>query len=143
MMAYNDEKRLKGIVTKGGCSKVFKSITWSPSLTDRTLHQLHAAEFASPDVAFHNCLANETHNPLFSILVNSFNSVMLEVRLRLFNNLSRMPDRAMLYHARILDRVKANDVKGARVAMEEHLLDTRDLLRQAGKEEAIALQYVS
>ncbi|MCI0419657.1 MAG: FadR family transcriptional regulator [Acidobacteria bacterium] len=94
--------------------------------------KLTAGEFAETDVAFHSRLAAAAGNPLFSVLADSINDVMINVRLRSFSvDGPRTLERAAYYHSHILDRVKARDVEGARRAMQEHLVEARDTLRRA------------
>lgn len=75
---------------------------------------------AAADVEFHNALAQGTQNPLFFILLESIAEIMLEVR-RLGFTLTGAPEQILEEHARILERVKAGDVSGARQAMSAHL----------------------
>jgi DNA-binding FadR family transcriptional regulator len=94
---------------------------------------LTAAEVAEADVAFHNQLALAADNPLFSVLAGSINNVMIEICLRAcrLDGTVVAAERAVVYHSRILERVKAHDVEGARHAMMEHLAEARDTLRRA------------
>jgi GntR family transcriptional repressor for pyruvate dehydrogenase complex len=85
-------------------------------------------EAARLDVEFHATLAKATQNPLFSILLDSVAEIMLEVR-RMGMLLDH--ERSVLrQHHRILDRVKAEDVEGARQAMSDHLQTGQELTRQ-------------
>lgn len=94
--------------------------------------QLTPSEYAETDVAFHNRLAAAAGNPLFSVLSNSINDVMIKIRLRAFSvDGIETARRAAHYHARILEKVAAGDVEGARLAMTEHLGEARDTLRRA------------
>jgi GntR family transcriptional regulator, transcriptional repressor for pyruvate dehydrogenase complex len=94
--------------------------------------KLAPAEYAEIDVAFHNRLAAAAGNPLFMVLANSINDVMINIRLRAFRVDGPMVvERAASYHRRILEKVRAHDVEGARRAMEEHLAEARDTLRRA------------
>jgi GntR family transcriptional repressor for pyruvate dehydrogenase complex len=96
-------------------------------LSDRTIT---AHQYADGDVAFHRHLAAATQNPLLLALVQSINEVMFHVRLRAAAHLGDVPrERAIFYHSRILERVKARDVEGARAAMLEHLEYARDTMR--------------
>ncbi len=83
---------------------------------------ISAMEYATADVAFHCYLAAATQNPLLLALVNSINDVMIEVRLRAAYSLGDVSrERAIYYHSKILDCVRARDVVGAHDAMVEHL----------------------
>lgn len=93
--------------------------------------KLSAAEFAAADLAFHNSLAAAADNPLFSLLVNSLNDVMLEVRQSVFRaDGAKAARRGYRYHSRILAEVKARNVEGARQAMVEHLAEARATWRR-------------
>ena len=97
-----------------------------------TNSQLTPSEYAETDVAFHNRLAAAAGNPLFSVLSNSINDVMIKIRLRAFSvDGIETARRAAHYHERILEKVAAGDVEGARLAMTEHLGEARDTLRRA------------
>ncbi|MGH9838182.1 MAG: FadR/GntR family transcriptional regulator [Blastocatellia bacterium] len=101
----------------------------------RALHKrnISAAEFAEADVSFHRGVALAAGNPLFLVLANSINDVMMEVRTRAFNldGAAVSVEMAALFHLKILDRIKAHDVEGARQAMQEHLAEAGNTLRRA------------
>ena len=94
--------------------------------------QLTPSEYAETDVAFHNRLAAAAGNPLFSVLSNSINDVMIKIRLRAFSvDGIEAARRAAYYHGRILGKVAAGDVEGPRQAMTEQLVEARDTLWRA------------
>lgn len=97
---------------------------------------LAPGEFASIDVEFHTLLASAADNPLLSVLVNSLNGVMKQVRLQLIHNLQGMPERAYFYHSRILEEVRNHRVEGAKAVMRAHLDDTIELLRLSARKPA-------
>ncbi|MCI0627604.1 MAG: FadR family transcriptional regulator [Acidobacteria bacterium] len=79
-------------------------------------------DLAEADVTFHRLLAAATGNPLISILTDSVNDLMLELRLNAFRlDRARAIELAIKVHSHILERVKARDAEGARRAMAEHL----------------------
>ncbi|HZY44667.1 MAG TPA: FadR/GntR family transcriptional regulator [Anaerolineae bacterium] len=82
--------------------------------------------FADQDAEFHTTLAQTTHNPLYSVLLGSIRDLMQEVRLSVSHNpdlfATVMPD-----HYRILDRIIAKDVDGARQTMQAHLEHARSI----------------
>lgn len=84
---------------------------------------------AEADVEFHASLANATQNPLFSILIDSVAEIMLEVRL-LGLSMPGAIKSVLEQHSNILDRVKAGDVEGARLAMADHLIAGKELMKQ-------------
>ncbi|MGI8783302.1 MAG: FadR/GntR family transcriptional regulator [Acidobacteriota bacterium] len=87
-----------------------------------SLRNATVEDLAEADLAFHRLLAAATGNPLISILTDSVNDLMLELRLRAFRlDRSRAIELAVQIHSHILERVKARDAEGARRAMEEHL----------------------
>jgi GntR family transcriptional repressor for pyruvate dehydrogenase complex len=82
--------------------------------------------FADKDAEFHTTLAQTTHNPLYSVLLGSIRDLMQEVRL----SVSHYPDlfaTVMPDHYRILDRIIAKDVDGARQTMQAHLEHARSI----------------
>jgi len=96
--------------------------------------------FVAIDADFHRGLAKTTRNPLLIILLDSIRDLMQEVRLLV----TRHPDlrqNVIPDHRKILKRVAANDPKGARHAMEEHLKHARrfqeELLKANTQEKAI------
>ena len=85
--------------------------------------RLSPQEYAEIDVAFHACLAAASGNPLFGILSQSLDAVMIDpIRFNFERSASARTD-ALKEHGRILDRVKARDAEGARRAMTESLID--------------------
>jgi GntR family transcriptional repressor for pyruvate dehydrogenase complex len=93
--------------------------------------QLTAAEFAAADLAFHNSLAEAADNQLFTLLVNSLNDVMLEVRKSVYRaDGAKAASRGYRYHSQILAAIKARNVEGAREAMIEHLAEARTTWRR-------------
>jgi len=93
--------------------------------------RLAAVEYAEADLEFHHCLARATGNLLFSLLVDSLNGVMKEVRLLAFRaDGPAAAERAVLYHSRILEKVRARDRQGACDAMLEHLGDAAATLQR-------------
>jgi len=85
--------------------------------------------FAELDSQFHAALTRTTHNPLLSILIDSIQDLMLDVRL-LVQEYPDLHDEVMPDHRRILDRVSARDPKGARRAMEIHLEHARRIQQE-------------
>jgi GntR family transcriptional regulator, transcriptional repressor for pyruvate dehydrogenase complex len=89
----------------------------------------HDREAASTlDVAFHRAIAVSTHNPLYLILLDSIEPVLLEIRLKTLGVAGR-PDRALCAHQEILDRIVDRDAAGAEEAMRAHLADSRSVWR--------------
>jgi GntR family transcriptional regulator, transcriptional repressor for pyruvate dehydrogenase complex len=98
-------------------------------VTDQAMVGNEPTEFAAKDADFHRGLANTTHNPLLSILLDSIRDMMQEIRLRV----SSRPDFNPLIvhdHQRILDCVAAKDADGARRAMQEHIERARAFQEQ-------------
>lgn len=93
--------------------------------------RLTGSEYAAADLEFHNALALGSGNILFSMLSSSLNDVMNEVRLWAFRKDGMAAARrAVMYHTRILDKVRAKDVEGAAEAMREHLADAQATLQR-------------
>jgi GntR family transcriptional repressor for pyruvate dehydrogenase complex len=87
-------------------------------------------EYAETDLAFHILLAEAAGNPLFTVLANSVNHVMVELRLGSYRELGPEETfrRTVYFHSMILDRVRQRDADGARKAMREHLDDSLQIL---------------
>jgi GntR family transcriptional repressor for pyruvate dehydrogenase complex len=95
---------------------------------------LTATEFAEADLAFHNALAEAAHNPIFTLLVGMLNHLMLQVREQVFQaDGQASASRALRYHQKILDQIKAHDVNGARQAMMEHLAEARETWQRVAR----------
>jgi DNA-binding FadR family transcriptional regulator len=85
----------------------------------------HDPEAASRlDVAFHRLIAVSTHNPLYLVMLDSIEPLLLEIRRKTLGVPGR-PGRAVTAHARILERIVAGDAEGAEAAMIDHLEDSR------------------
>ncbi|HEY1485182.1 MAG TPA: FadR/GntR family transcriptional regulator [Micromonosporaceae bacterium] len=80
------------------------------------------------DVAFHRAIAVCTHNPLYLVMMDSIEHVLLEIRLNTLGVAGR-PASALKAHKVILDRLVAHDAAGAEAAMVEHLQDSRSVWR--------------
>jgi GntR family transcriptional regulator, transcriptional repressor for pyruvate dehydrogenase complex len=76
------------------------------------------------DVAFHRLIAVSTHNPLYLVMLDSIEPLLLEIRRKTLGVPGR-PGRAVKAHAKILERIVAGDPVGAEAAMVEHLEDSR------------------
>jgi GntR family transcriptional repressor for pyruvate dehydrogenase complex len=76
--------------------------------------------FAQKDAEFHRRLAQTTHNPLITLLLDSIRDLIAEVRTRVAHD-PGLYDQVMPGHLRILDAVAARDPQRAREAMMEHL----------------------
>lgn len=90
---------------------------------------IHAA-----DILFHESLAAASGNQLLSFLIEAMAEPLRTSRLQsLRGHLARggTVEDVIEQHARILDRVKARDAKGAAAAMREHLAQTARDLRAA------------
>lgn len=80
------------------------------------------------DVAFHREIAESVHNPLFLVMLDSIEPILLEIRRRV----ARVPGRAgraITAHGLILQRIRERDPEGAEQAMIEHLEESRQIWR--------------
>jgi GntR family transcriptional regulator, transcriptional repressor for pyruvate dehydrogenase complex len=84
-------------------------------------HKLSPSESAEMDVAFHAGLAAAAGNPLFAVLAQSINTVMIEPIRDEYGRHDFARADAIREHSLILDRVRARDPEGARHAMAESL----------------------
>jgi len=86
---------------------------------------VHDVEAASAlDVEFHRAVAVASHNPLFLLVLDSIEPVLLRVRRRTLGVPGR-PERAVDAHGKVLDRIRHRDPAGAEAAMYEHLEESR------------------
>ena len=95
--------------------------------------------YTAYDVDFHAALATATHNPLFSVLLNSVSDVMREVRTLGFLVPGAI-DNGLMHHERLIAAVKMQDGTAAKKAMQEHLRDSQRILREGLQLEAEAAQ---
>jgi GntR family transcriptional repressor for pyruvate dehydrogenase complex len=72
------------------------------------------------DADFHSALAKMTHNPLLAILVDSIRDLLQEYVARVTPYLDPSQENLPL-HQKLLERIEARDVAGARQAMRENL----------------------
>jgi len=96
---------------------------------DDELGELAVEEVAIGDVAFHRLIAHATHNPLYTVLLESIGDVLLEIRLATVGIPGRR-ELANRHHRRILERVDAHDAAGAEAAMREHLEEADEAWRR-------------
>jgi GntR family transcriptional repressor for pyruvate dehydrogenase complex len=86
--------------------------------------------YIKSDVAFHAALARATKNELLVIILDSLVEVMIEVRL-LTLRVPGITSLALSHHERILEAVSAGDPEAAKAAMDAHMDQAADTLRQA------------
>ena len=77
------------------------------------------AAAALDDLEFHRMIARATHNDLFLLLMDSIGSTLIDIRRE--NLGSGAAPETLGQHERILERITAHDVDGARTAMSAHL----------------------
>ena len=80
------------------------------------------------DVAFHRAIAESVHNPLFLVMLDSIEPILLEIRRRVARVPGR-PGRAIEAHGLILRRIRERNPDGAELAMIEHLEESRMVWR--------------
>ncbi len=99
-------------------------------LADNREHSDDPEIYIKSDVAFHAALARATQNELFVIILDSLVEVMIEVRL-LSLRVPGIVSEALGFHERIYESVEAGDIEGARAAMDAHMDQASEALRQA------------
>lgn len=87
------------------------------------------------DVGFHRAVAASVHNPLFLVMLDSIEPILLEIRRRVALVPGR-PGRAIEAHAGILDCIRRRDPDAAQRAMTEHLQESRTIWRELVREGA-------
>ncbi len=101
------------------------------AIVEEARQHLDAPEvYIKSDVAFHAALARATQNELFLVILDSIVEVMIEVRL-LTLRVPGITSLALSYHERIFEAVEAGDPEAARMAMDAHMDQAADILRQA------------
>lgn len=99
-------------------------------LAQASRHRDDPDAFIKEDVAFHSRLAEATQNELFVLILASLAEVMTEVRL-LALRIPGTASRALKHHTRIFEAVRAGTPSEARAAMDAHMDEATDTLRQA------------
>jgi len=105
--------------------------------TEAHLAEMHASidamrevqsleEASRSDVLFHRTLAAATGNPLFALIYDSLDPILLEIRMKTLHADDRR-EHAAAEHERILECVSQQDAQGALQAMNEHLAISRSL----------------
>lgn len=89
-------------------------------LADMVAAQHDPDTLAVHDANFHSAIAKTTHNPLLIVLVNSIRDLLQEYIARVTPYLDPQKDNLAL-HEKLLERIEAGDVDGARQAMRENL----------------------
>ncbi len=92
--------------------------------------QSNRDRFITNDVEFHAALARATQNELFGLLLNTLADIMLEVR-QLGFSVPGSTAHALTAHRAIFEQVKAGLPEAARQRMQQHLLASEEILRQA------------
>ena len=98
------------------------------------IHQQFCATSNDPetaselDVALHRAIAESVHNPLFLLMLDSIQPILLEIRRRVAGVPGRQ-GRAIEAHGRILASIKRHDPDGAQRAMTAHLEESREVWR--------------
>lgn len=86
-------------------------------------------DWVAADVAFHAALAQAAHNPIFGIVLDSIQDVLLEIR-RLGALLPETRVNGARHHRAILEAVAAGDAEAARAAMMAHLKQAEWTMQQ-------------
>jgi GntR family transcriptional regulator, transcriptional repressor for pyruvate dehydrogenase complex len=105
-------------------------LTAMRAILEKTKDIADVTSFVTWDLAFHNALAQATHNPVFPLFLDSINELMIEVR-RLGYQTSGAATRTYRYHHAIFVEVERGDADAARHAMHRHLLESARTLRKA------------
>ena len=86
-------------------------------------------QFTQLDVDFHEALAQATHNRAYGMLINSLSEIMFQVRRAAFD-VPDTPGRALGYHRRIFEQVRAGKKEAAQKAMLEHMQEADETMRR-------------
>lgn len=86
-------------------------------------------ERVAADEAFHRAIARATHNEFYELLLDSLVGPLQQLR-RATLKLKRGAPDASAAHGRILGRISAGDVEGARAAMAVHIAESGQALEK-------------
>lgn len=78
-------------------------------------------QLAGLDMTFHLDIARASQNPLMPLIIDPIHRLMPEIKLSIYAAVEHAHDSALEWHSRIVERIIARDVAGAREAMTEHL----------------------
>jgi len=84
---------------------------------------------SSTDMEFHRAIAAAAHNEFYLVLLDSLQRPLRILRMATYNMQEGIPD-AIRLHARIIDRIVAHDVEGARAAMAVHITESGEALKR-------------
>jgi GntR family transcriptional repressor for pyruvate dehydrogenase complex len=110
--------------------------------TDEDLKRLHqdmdrlqacpedSPELASLDMAFHLDVARATQNLLMPLLLDPIHRMMPEIKSSVYATVRNAKGSALIWHEKVLEMIAAEDPKGARSAMEEHLRIAEDHVKK-------------
>lgn len=87
------------------------------------------SRYAELDLEFHRALTNSAHNPLFSLVLDPFMTLLRESR-RLGATVPDAQQRSLEAHRQVLAAVRDQDPVTARAAMKEHCTLVADLLKK-------------
>lgn len=76
--------------------------------------------FVIADMAYHEAIADATHNPVFKELFHTVRELMLEQQKKIVENIEIINE-SVYYHKEILDAIKDKDEDMAKNLMKEHL----------------------
>jgi GntR family transcriptional repressor for pyruvate dehydrogenase complex len=92
-------------------------------------------DYVLADINFHKALARASKNPLFPIVLRSIEDLLITVR-KMASHRPEALSAAIAYHTRILAEVEKGSVSGARKAMENHLVQSRELAQRVLEDQA-------
>ena len=75
---------------------------------------------AEADVDFHRTICRLTHNPLYTIMLDSIGDILIEIRRATVHIPHRLP-KLVAVHEHIFEAIEAHDARAARKAMRLHL----------------------
>ena len=107
------------------------------ALLERTEHASDPDSWARADVAFHQALAEATHNLLFPVLLGSMAQILMELRL----TAAQLPETqrtAQKFHAAIFAAVRDKSPGAARGALREHMAEAEATFQRARIANAVA-----
>jgi len=100
------------------------------AVEDMSSHREEPDAYIKDDHAFHEHLAEATHNSLFNVLLGPISGLLDQV-IRISVQAPGALEAGLAHHRDILDTIRQRDPEAARQAMREHLAEARELVETA------------
>ncbi len=113
------EVEIAGLAAQKATAADLERMTQAVEEMEATVSPFTQAEFIKADTAFHDALAEATHNSVFPLLMDLLMDLLEEARF-LMSETPGVPDRSQAHHKLIFESVQRGDAAAARQAMWQH-----------------------